>query len=122
MAFFKRDIVGLIKSKKPAELLVKQHLIYSIGLADYLPNRVLKGLISFTFSLLYPSGKLIITHKDKDKYKPLPPDWYCDWIFERRDVSDLIRLAEDAGISNYSIDIDWEDSNKIFFLIVTKRG
>ncbi len=120
--FLKENVTKLIDSKENTKLFGKQNLIYSTGLADYLPDRILKGVIFFAFSILYPNGKLIITHKDKDKYRPVPLDWVIDWISEPRNVSDLIRLVENSGISNYSVDIDWEDSNKTFFLILTKKG
>lgn len=122
ISFLKENVTKLINSEEHAKLFGKQNLIYSTGLADYLPDRVLKGIIVFAFSILYPNGKLIFTHKDKDKYKPVPLDWVIDWMSEPRNVSDLIRLVENSGISNYSVDIDWEDSNKTFFLILTKKG
>ncbi|MEK6657658.1 MAG: PilZ domain-containing protein [Nitrospirota bacterium] len=120
--FLKDNVTKLIDSKKYTKFFGKQNLIYSTGLTDYLPDRVLKNFIFFAFSVLYPNGKLILTHKDKDKYSPVPLDWVVDWIFEPRNVSDLIRLAENSGINNYSADIEWEDSNKTFFLILTKKG
>ncbi len=120
LEFLNEDIVNLIKNEKYRERLSKQHLIYSMGLADYMPNRLLKAFIAFTFSLLHPGGRLIITHKDREKYKPIPHDWFINWVFEPRNVKDLTRLIEDSGISNYSLDMAWEDSNKIFFLTITK--
>lgn len=120
LTFLSEDIVNLIKNEKWRERLSKQHLIYSIGLADYMPDRLLKAFITFTFSLLHPAGRLIIAHKDKDNYKPIPHDWFVNWVFEPRNVKDLTRLIENSGISNYSLDIDWEDTNNIFFLTITK--
>lgn len=117
----KENILRLIVHKEPTLILKKQNLIYSIGLADYLSDTTLKRMISFAFSLLNPGGKLIIAHKDRDKYKPLDPDWFCDWTFEPRNVKSLIKLVEDSGIKDFAIDMDWEDSNKVFFLILTKK-
>ncbi|MEK6679514.1 MAG: PilZ domain-containing protein [Nitrospirota bacterium] len=113
---------SVLKLSKHQEVLNEQNLIYSIGLADYLPDRVLKKIIFFIYSLLYPSGRFIIAHKDKDKYKPLPPDWFCDWTFEPRNVNALVKLVKDSGIANFTINVDWENSNKIFFLIMTKMS
>ncbi len=117
----KKNILRLIVHKEPTLILKKQNLIYSIGLADYLSDTTLKRMISFAFSLLNPGGKLIIAHKDRDKYKPLDPDWFCDWTFVPRNLSGLLKLVNDSGIKDFAIDIDWEDSNKIFFLILTKK-
>lgn len=117
--FLNEDIINLVRYKE-GEKLGKQHIIYSIGLADYLPDRVLKHFISTAFSLLYSGGKFIIAHKDKDKFKPLVPDWFTDWVFYPRNVKSLMKLVEDSVAGNYSFDLDWENTNKIFFLTITK--
>ncbi|MBI3354520.1 MAG: PilZ domain-containing protein [Nitrospirae bacterium] len=118
----KENVINLMKSQKEAGILGKHNLVYSFGLADYLPDRVLKYLISTAFSLLYPGGKFIIAHKDKEKYRPLPPEWLMDWVSEPRSVDGFIKLAEDSGIKDYSFNLDWEESNVIFFLVLTKKG
>ncbi|MFZ3092069.1 MAG: PilZ domain-containing protein [Nitrospirota bacterium] len=120
LEFLNEDIVNLIKNEKWRENLSKQHLIYSIGLADYLPDRILKKLIYTAFSLLKIGGRLIVAHKDRDKFKPLVPDWFTDWVFYPRNVKSVIKLVEDSVAGNYSLDIDWEDTKKIFFLTITK--
>lgn len=118
----KENVVNLMKSQKEAGILGEQHLVYSFGLADYLPYRVLKYFISTAFSLLLPEGKLIIAHKDIEKYRPLAPEWFMDWVSEPRKVNDFIKLVEDSGIKDYSFNIEWEESNVIFFLVITKKG
>lgn len=118
----KENVINLMKSQKEAGILGKQHLVYSFGLADYLPDRVLKYFISTAYSLLQPGGKFIIAHKDIEKYKPLAPEWFMNWVSEPRKVSDFIQLVEDSGIKNYSFNIEWEESNVIFFLVITKKG
>ena len=118
----KENVINLMKSQKEARILGKQHLVYSFGLADYLPDRVLKYFISTAFSLLQPGGKFIIAHKDKEKYRPLPPEWLMDWVSEQRNLNGFIKLAKDSGIKDYSIDLEWEESNVIFFLVITKKG
>ncbi|MFZ3063863.1 MAG: PilZ domain-containing protein [Nitrospirota bacterium] len=119
--FLKENILRLIAHKDATLMLNKQNLIYSMGLVDYLSDAILKRTIFFAFSLLNNGGKLIITHKDRDKYKPLDPDWFCDWSFEPRNVDGLIRLINNSGIRDFTIELDWEDSNKILFLTLTKR-
>lgn len=121
LEFLNEDIVNLVKNEKYRERLSKQHLIYSIGLADYLPDRILKNLIYTAFYLLNIDGRLIIAHKDRDKFKPLVPDWFTNWVFYPRNVKSVIKLVGDSVAGNYSLDVDWENTNKIFFLIITKR-
>lgn len=105
---------------KYVALLGKQDMVYSIGLADYLPDRVLKNLLLFCFNLLKPKGKMIIAHKDISQYKPLPPDWWCDWTFYPRDEHYLLNLITKSGIKDFNIKIEREPSNIIFFLSIEK--
>ncbi|MCX5695007.1 MAG: PilZ domain-containing protein [Candidatus Omnitrophica bacterium] len=110
-------------SKKPKEyvsILKKQDIIYSIGLADYLPDRVLRDLISFCFSLLKPKGRLIIAHKDISRYKPLPPDWWCDWTFYSRDENYLLEIVDKSQLGKFKIEVTREPSGIIFFLTINK--
>lgn len=121
--FLKENILSFLKNAEHYYgLLGRQNLIYSIGLADYLPDRILKRLIHFCFGLLQPQGKLIITHKDKEKGKfgSLPPDWFCDWVFVQRSKDDLIALLSGSGIKDFSLTIEEENSQNIFFMILTK--
>lgn len=119
--FSKENILDIVnKPSYYSRLMGKQDLVYSIGLADYLPDRILKKLIRFCFGLLSPGGRLIITHKDIDKYKPLDPDWFCDWAFIPRNREKLSNLIKDSRIDNFSIDIEWDDSKIILFTIIGK--
>ena len=120
--FFKDNVLEIInKPSYYSNLIGKQDLIYSIGLADYLPDRILKKLVHFCFELLHPGGRLIITHKDVDKYKPLHPDWSCDWTFIPRNREKLFDLVKESGIRNFSTSVERDDSQIILFLTLCKH-
>lgn len=97
-------------------------LVYSIGLADYLPDRVLRKIIQFSYSILNPGGKLIIAFKDRDKNRnaPLPPDWYCDWTFVPRNKCKVLELIEECKLGNPPLELRWEESGVIFFVSLAK--
>lgn len=120
--FSKENILDIVnKPSYYSGLIGKQDMVYSIGLADYLPDRILKKLIRFCFGLLLPGGRLIITHKDMDKYKPLDPDWFCDWTFIPRNRKRLSNLIKDSGIDNFSIAIERDNSKIILFTIIGRQ-
>jgi len=121
--FIAEDVVSLVKEpEKYMQLLGKQHLIYSIGLADYLPDRILKRLVDVCLKLLHPGGQLIIAHKDryKDRRAPVQPDWFCDWRFAHRSEVDIVRLVRE--VSAYPIELEREKTDRIFFVVVTARN
>ncbi len=104
------------------EILGSQDMVYSIGLADYIPQDGFRDLIGFFFTLLKPGGRLIITHKDSKNYHPLTPDWWADWSFHLRDIDDVIAIAKSSGIENYDLTIDQDDdTNIIFFMTIEKK-
>jgi len=120
--FIKEDIMNLVKNESSSQSLGKENLIYSIGLIDYLPDRVLKKLIYALYQLLQKDGKLILTHKNKDKtFPPLPPDWFCDWKFVPRNKEEAINLFYSCGISDFSLTCESDDFGYIYFFTLTKR-
>ncbi|MCX7661196.1 MAG: PilZ domain-containing protein, partial [Candidatus Omnitrophica bacterium] len=119
--FIKEDVMNLIKDEKIIQTLGRQNLIYSIGLIDYLPDRVLKRLVYILYQLLEKEGKLILTHKNKEKtFPPLPPDWFCDWKFVPRNKEEVMRLFYNCGIARSSILIDPDEFDYIYYFTVTK--
>lgn len=120
--FVKEDIMNIIKSEKVAQSLGKQDLIYSIGLIDYLPDRVLKKLIYALYELLEKDGQLILTHKNREKtFPPLPPDWFCDWKFVPRNKEEVVKLFYDCGFSGFILTSESDDFEHIFYFTITKK-
>lgn len=120
--FLKEDILNLIKEKNNKGFLRNHNLIYSIGLADYLPDRVLKTIIQFCIESLDSKGKFIITHKDMERCRPVSPDWFCDWNFYSRNEKNVVDLVKCIGIGDFDIEtIVREKSKRILFLVITKQ-
>lgn len=120
--FIKEDIMNLIKNDKSSESIGEQDLIYSIGLIDYLPDRVLKKLICVLYQLLKKEGRLILTHKNKEKTFPsLPPDWFCDWKFVPRNKEEVIKLVYTCGISEFSLSSESDDFEYIYYFTIIKK-
>lgn len=96
-------------------------MIYSIGIADYLQERMLRKIFHDSYEMLKPGGKLVVAYKDKDRHKPVALNWYGDWYFVPRNEEELIGLIHDAvGKENVSIEIERENSGVIFFAVITK--
>jgi cyclopropane fatty-acyl-phospholipid synthase-like methyltransferase len=94
-------------------------VIYSIGIADYFPDKLLQKFIYFTYAMIKPGGKLIFAFKitNKDPFAPLPPKWFCDWVFVPRSLEESIKVVEESGIEAFAKTKEtWEESGKICFL------
>jgi hypothetical protein len=125
VTFMQGNIVRYIRDK---ERFVKElgpfDLVYSIGIADYLPDRLLEKMVLFSWKLLKGGGRITYAFKikDKDPAAPLPPKWFCDWHFISRNLDDAIGVIKRSGIDNYFFeDVVWEDSGRIAFLTVRKK-
>lgn len=123
LRFLKENIINLPKEKKHYyNLLGTQNLIYSLGLIDYVPDRILKNSIGFWYELLEKDGLLVITHKDIDvaPEAPCAPDWYCDWRFVTRNREHFVNLIRDAISGDYLLYEERDKTGKIIFLTIKK--
>ena len=120
--FINTNILDLMNNIKYKNIIKRQDLIYSIGLADYLPDTFLGRLIKYCFGQLRPGGKLIIAHKNIGRRKDIIPDWFCDWSFFQRSKEDLADIFRTYIYNiNYEIRFKEEKLKYFFFLIATKK-
>jgi len=124
MKFFQENILELLK--KPEQYQSKLgncDIVYSIGLADYLPDKIMRKMINAGFKLLKSKGSLILAFKitDKDPFAPVPPDWFCDWRFVPRSEDDVEELIKTAQIENYSVSKEWEETGKIEYFFINRN-
>lgn len=117
------DILKMVEDPASFGSLKNQNLIYTIGLADYLPDRVLKKFLHLCyFDLLASDGLLIVAHKDEneDPFAPVPPDWFCDWNFYSRSFKEFKTMVTSIGVAEENISHSWESSHRVFFLQINK--
>jgi len=116
---FNHNILDYYKEKEKYFSILGEHdIIYSIGLADYLPEKILKQLILFCFDLLRPKGILVIAHKDSKQYKPLAPDWWCDWTFYHRGEEDVVNIFRNCNIFNIKVE---RDPGSVMFFVISEK-
>jgi len=118
--FVKEDVFNMLKTGK-SNLLLDRNIIYSIGLIDYLPDRILIKFISMCFDALKNGGKLILTHKDRGAYNPIREDWLTDWTFIPRDRDNIYKLIKDIVGPSSTITETRDSTNIILFYEIIKR-
>ena len=80
----------------------RQDIIYSVGLADYIPDRLLVPMLASWKDALNPGGCVYVAFKDRNRYDKVEYQWLMDWHFLQRDENDCARLLEQAG---YEMDL-----------------
>ena len=120
--FLKEDVMNIGKEGSLTQSIGKQDIIYSIGLIDYLPDRILSKLLNALYQLLRKDGKLILTHKNKEKtFPPVPPDWFCDWKFVSRNKDEAVKLFHNCGFGSFSLETEADDFEYIYYFTITKK-
>ena len=115
VSFVEENIINLSENKHN-----KQHIIYSIGLTDYFPDRVLRKFLKTCYDLLEDNGKLFISHKDRLVYDPIVEDWFCDWTFYPRTEKELLKIVSSFVGDQSKITAFRGDSKIIYFFIIRK--
>ena len=120
--FIRDNIISFVRKTKFYEENGQMDIIYSIGLADYFTDRILKAMVTNAYKGLKRGGKFIIAHKDKEiSFSHIPPEWFGDWTFFQRNEQDLFSLIESAGQDWSEIKIDRDETGDIFFYTLVKR-
>ena len=119
--YIKQDLIRLTENMEDQANLDNQDFVYSIGLADYLPDRILKNFIKFCIGRLSKKGKFVITHKDVERCHPVSPDWFCDWNFYSRSENKLFELIKSVGADCFSIEKEYLKPSCIFFITLIKK-
>jgi extracellular factor (EF) 3-hydroxypalmitic acid methyl ester biosynthesis protein len=89
--------------------------IYNIGLADYLPDRVLKSLMQNCINTLSNNGQFVLAHKDYNKFPFKYPDWSVDWQFIHRSEEDYRNFIKNNLSCFSSFDISYESKKEIIY-------
>jgi extracellular factor (EF) 3-hydroxypalmitic acid methyl ester biosynthesis protein len=96
-------------------------IIYSVGFFDYLPSEFLATMFAALYRQLNLEGKLIISFKDAERYKPQKYHWIGDWEgFLQRNEEDFRNILFDAGIPTSAITETRDDSGVIVFYLIEK--
>jgi hypothetical protein len=118
--FQQGDILNYIRRPDEyTEALGTFDFVYSIGLADYLKDKLLENMIDFSWKLVSPEGKMTYAFKieDRDPFAPVPPKFFCDWHFVSRGLDEAWKIVK-ASLPEVSVfdAEEWEESGRIAFL------
>ncbi len=86
-----RSADAILKTFGPSDI------IYSVGLADYIPDKHLVPMLRAWREAVNPGGAVYVAFKDARYYDPVEYQWMMDWHFLQRDENDCQRLLAEAG-------------------------
>jgi extracellular factor (EF) 3-hydroxypalmitic acid methyl ester biosynthesis protein len=98
-----------------------QDLVYSIGLIDYFPDRLVVALMNLAHRMLRPGGRLILGNfHPKNRSKALM-DHILAWPLIHRDEADLNRLYAASAFGRGATDIRYEEQRINLFAACVKE-
>lgn len=95
------------------------HFIYSMGLFDYLNDKVAKAVLGRLYELLRKGGVMLIGNYHTETKTKIYMDYWMDWPLNYRTEKDFLELASD--LPNAELEVFFEETNSQMFLRVKKK-
>ncbi|MBI1345725.1 hypothetical protein GC163_05490 [bacterium] len=84
-------------ARQNIELFGRRDVVYSIGLCDYIPDRLMIRLLSGWRESVAEGGTVYVAFKDCEQYSKTKYQWLVDWYFYQRTVEECRGLFALAG-------------------------
>jgi extracellular factor (EF) 3-hydroxypalmitic acid methyl ester biosynthesis protein len=96
----------------------RAHVIYSMGLFDYLSQPVARAVVGKLYQLLEPGGRLVIGNFHQGNPSRCYMEYWMDWVLLYRSEEQLLDLA--AGLPGARAQISFEATRSQMFLEVQR--
>ena len=104
-------------AKRNIQAFGRPDVIYSVGLFDYIPNRLLIPMLRGLRETLAEGGVLFLAFKDMERYDKTVYQWNVDWFFYQRTVDDCRELFRQAGFDMGGMEMTRDESGIIINFI-----
>lgn len=122
--FVHSDVIDFLKHRtKKTSFLKYFDLIYSIGLADYLPDSILGLMLKYSCLRLKSGGIFLVAFKNTKVFTSTVSDWGADWNFIARSPADIKSLAlKFLPTPSYCVNFTHDKYTKrIFWMAIKKK-
>jgi CRP-like cAMP-binding protein len=119
---FAQDNVIRLSRGRGKTTLEPQHLIYSIGLIDYLEDEHIVRLLDWIYDQLLPSGTVILGNFDAENPDKAFMDHILEWRLIHRTPDALRGLFARSKFGDTPMEVTYEERHVNLFAICTKRG
>jgi extracellular factor (EF) 3-hydroxypalmitic acid methyl ester biosynthesis protein len=92
--------------------------IYSLGLYDYLTDRIAIALTKTMYELLEPGGVLMLGNFHNSNPTRVYMEYWMDWVLYYRDTAEFQQMA--ADLTGATAEIKFEETGCHMFLIIRK--
>ncbi len=97
--------------------------IYSVGLFDYIADRLLVRLLRGLYESLLPGGVLVASFKDEVRYETFDYHWLVEWSdFHQRTEAECLSILGEAGIPPRQLTVLRDETGVIIFFLATRAA
>jgi len=101
LEFVQHNALKMGSARQNVEIFGRRDVIYSIGLCDYIPDRLMIRLLKGWRESVADGGTVYVAFKDCEQYDKTKYQWLVDWYFYQRTVEECRQLFASAG---YDVD------------------
>ena len=105
------NIIRMARGKQPVEI-PPQHLVYSLGLMDYLEDAIVVTCIDWMFDMLLPDGEAIIGNFDAENPDKAYLDYIMEWVLTHRSADDLREIFSRSKFGKRPVEV-FSDTTKV---------
>lgn len=119
LKILQESFVGIVRGGVAAGQIEGQHLIYTVGLVDYLRASMARGLVTKLYGQLAPGGTLIIGNMADSKLSNYwPMEFITDWRVEYRSRDEMLDMA--VRCEGAEVEVQRESTGRVWMLYVRK--
>ena len=118
--FINENILNLLKRGRLKNALELQDLIYSLGLIDYLGDKMAERIIENLYDVLAPSGTMIIGNVHTSNPSRAFVEMLGEWKINHRSEVQMLGLAKNIKDAK-SVKIVYEESTKMNVFLIIKK-
>jgi extracellular factor (EF) 3-hydroxypalmitic acid methyl ester biosynthesis protein len=116
--FVRESVRTMLRMDNPALRWGTFHVIYSMGLFDYLTRPVAKAVIAKLYDMLAPGGELVVGNFHVRNPTRVYMEYWMDWVLCYRFEDELLELASE--LRGADVDLRFESTETQMFLRVRK--
>ncbi len=111
--FMRHNALRMRSADAIIERFGRNDIIYSVGLADYIPDKHLVPMLRGWREAVNPGGTVYVAFKDARRYDRAEYQWLMNWHFLQRDETDCLRLLDQAGYDEISLETHRDESGVV---------
>jgi SAM-dependent methyltransferase len=116
------NAIRIARDPYAAAPLAGADLVVSLGLFDYLPDRIAVRLLRALARAMRPGGEMLVGNFASDNPSRVFMEWFGDWALIHRSEHDFLALFQQAGLEDRVLRVEREARDGSILLVTARTG